>query len=616
MVYSGFEAINKTLVFVGLVARHGVRSPYPPFGESECNTYTKYSARSFPTIEDWGMNKTAFCEQQLTPHGIKSATREGEYFKDTVEVSESTADFDYSCDTIAVVSDNSTRDIQTATQFIKGFGCEGETNIVVAGANNFSTTLWPTVNDAQNQLSCPTTTEDEFLNLFGNNPQLLTDSFYDGIEKISDLLEMKSYNATICMESNPNYDESVDGPCTMFQTGFEYTGRYYQGFATAAYNRAGFFAELFMLQYSSGLDNWAFGEMTYDELEPLFDMHVQNQIYGSSIWNSLTFGSQLVGYLLASIEQVITGEAVAGVEQSITDNILYLQGHDFNLMYVQKILSLDYIFNEAKAVRNVLFSTTGTIRFDLLRDDDTIDEGHDEFYVRATYTVPSPTQQRMNEALSVDNPPQIAVMSSPYCDGKVICPYSEFKKMVLNHISIDCIQEPLRSSLVEMKHDGNESDDIEEKPSGDDDKDESEDGCLSISEFACNDENFSSFCIFFDVYSAENDLGNALTFFLPTNDAFEAMDKNFDKLTFEENESVLSYHIINEIVHFDELICKGLIVTANGKESRTKCIGDDKYQRGQNQMDNMLPKIIIHDVQVCNGIVHVVDHVLMPKLEK
>lgn len=135
-------------------------------------------------------------------------------------------------------------------------------------------------------------------------------------------------------------------------------------------------------------------------------------------------------------------------------------------------------------------------------------------------------------------------------------------------------------------------------------------------EFACNDENFSSFCIFFDVYSAENDLGNALTFFLPTNDAFEAMDKNFDKLTFEENESVLSYHIINEIVHFDELICKGLIVTANGKESRTKCIGDDKYQRGQNQMDNMLPKIIIHDVQVCNGIVHVVDHVLMPKLEK
>lgn len=180
------------------------------------------------------------------------------------------------------------------------------------------------------------------------------------------------------------------------------------------------------------------------------------------------------------MEQVITGEAVAGVEQSITDNILYLQGHDFNLMYVQKILSLDYIFNEAKAVRNVLFSTTGTIRFDLLRDDDTIDEGHDEFYVRATYTVPSPTQQRMNEALSVDNPPQIAVMSSPYCDGKVICPYSEFKKMVLNHISIDCIQEPLRSSLVEMKYDGNESDDIEEKPSGDDDKDESEDGCLSI----------------------------------------------------------------------------------------------------------------------------------------
>ena len=52
------------------------------------------------------------------------------------------------------------------------------------------------------------------------------------------------------------------------------------------YNRAGFFAELFMLQYVSGLDDWAFGEITITELEYIFGLHVQNMVFGANQWRS------------------------------------------------------------------------------------------------------------------------------------------------------------------------------------------------------------------------------------------------------------------------------------------------------------------------------------------
>ena len=58
---------------------------------------------------------------------------------------------------------------------------------------------------------------------------------------------------------------------------------------TAPYNRAGFFAELWMLQYVSNVENWAFGELTYEELDVMFGTHVQvrfflNSHYGCAVY--------------------------------------------------------------------------------------------------------------------------------------------------------------------------------------------------------------------------------------------------------------------------------------------------------------------------------------------
>lgn len=452
MVWCGCQAPFKLeLILSSSISRHGIRSAYPPFGESECNTYTKYSAKSFPTFEDWGMTEEEYCRQELTPHGKLVAPRVGEFYREILSYNGSEysgiTDFNFSCDTLAVYADDSVRDVQTAELLVEGFGCGGETEVIVASKDNeYANTVYPVVNDHSNTQQCPTADEEYTFGLIGYDPDFLTHAFRNRIAAVDEFLQMKSYNASICSESNSNYDEEADGPCTLFKTGTQYTGLYFQGMATAPYNRAGYFGELWMLQYVSNVSNWGFGEMSLEELEFMFSLHVQNQIFGANHLNSVAYGSQGLGYILASMEQSITKEPLPGVAQGTNKNILMLVGHDFNLNYAQQILNLQYVFATAKAQHSELYSTTGNLGFDLYQTDD-----GEQHYVRIQYTVASPMQQRNNEPLTVETPPYIATLVTEFCDNQVFCPYETFKDIVLQEISIDCVEEPLKSTLLRLK---------------------------------------------------------------------------------------------------------------------------------------------------------------------
>lgn len=68
---------------------------------------------------------------------------------------------------------------------------------------------------------------------------------------------------------------------------------------------------------------------------------------------------------------------------------------------------------------------------------------------------------------------------------------------------------------------------------------------------------------------------------------------------------------------FDDLICTGTVETMNGQESRTKCAmkGAEKYQTGRGNIDlETMPKIVEADISVCNGVIHGMDHMLLPNL--
>lgn len=77
---------------------------------------------------------------------------------------------------------------------------------------------------------------------------------------------------------------------------------------------------------------------------------------------------------------------------------------------------------------------------------------------------------------------------------------------------------------------------------------------------------------------------------------------------------ILLFHVTPGTVLSGDLTCKEVITMANGKDSRTKCEqnGAIKYQVGGGNAD-MPPMIVAPDVAACNGVVHVIDHVMMYK---
>jgi uncharacterized surface protein with fasciclin (FAS1) repeats len=144
----------------------------------------------------------------------------------------------------------------------------------------------------------------------------------------------------------------------------------------------------------------------------------------------------------------------------------------------------------------------------------------------------------------------------------------------------------------------------------------------------CSVGDFSNFCklisdsglnVFFSPIA-----NTSLTLFVPTNEAFEALEGNedydYDSLTTEQSAYLLLSHVIvnegNPFTYAD-LECGTTTERANGDSVRTKCSSEgDKFQKGPKQMDDLLAKIVISNIDVCNGKVLVVDNVILPNFDK
>lgn len=157
-------------------------------------------------------------------------------------------------------------------------------------------------------------------------------------------------------------------------------------------------------------------------------------------------------------------------------------------------------------------------------------------------------------------------------------------------------------------------------------------------DYVCSNAEFSHFCGLINRFDLVNSFSptasNSLTVFLPVNEAFEALKGNedFDLYTLPSKQStfVLLSHVISKednlfhiatlrdnVLTYDDLICGQVTEMTNGEGTRTKCSGDEKkFQKGPKQMDNRLPEIIVANIDVCKGIVHVVDNVILPNLDK
>jgi len=138
----------------------------------------------------------------------------------------------------------------------------------------------------------------------------------------------------------------------------------------------------------------------------------------------------------------------------------------------------------------------------------------------------------------------------------------------------------------------------------------------TIVDIAVGDERFETLVAavssmgLVDALSAGPVPGGEWTVFAPTDEAFAKLGLNPNNVasafTKEELTDILLYHVLTDAVTADEaLVSQGNITMANGKIAGLKYYDGSLYVNDDS-------KVIIEDIQAANGIIHVVDSVILP----
>mmetsp|Transcript_26218 Transcript_26218/g.61609 ORF Transcript_26218/g.61609 Transcript_26218/m.61609 type:complete len:377 (+) Transcript_26218:71-1201(+) len=160
--------------------------------------------------------------------------------------------------------------------------------------------------------------------------------------------------------------------------------------------------------------------------------------------------------------------------------------------------------------------------------------------------------------------------------------------------------------------------------------------CKTLEEIACGTTEHGAFSIFCQLMYTDFpqmglDLkldGSTWTVFMPTDEAFQTYQSVLEPIFQERSNlfwqsdfaglNIIAYHFHNDYAYYSsDLYCKQLLTMSTGETSRHKCDAGFRYQKGQGNHDEdsglPFPKIIETDIEFCNGVVHVLDGIMLPK---
>ena len=141
-------------------------------------------------------------------------------------------------------------------------------------------------------------------------------------------------------------------------------------------------------------------------------------------------------------------------------------------------------------------------------------------------------------------------------------------------------------------------------------------------DIACENENLSTLCELILESNATTDAltDETFTVFAPTNEAFASLDiELFGELVncTEALDSVLAFHTLyDDEVYSTDLVCGDTIEMANGDDSRTVCRDGNIYQKGSLNLRDNMPMVVEANIEACNGVIHIVDEVMIPKANR
>jgi len=141
-----------------------------------------------------------------------------------------------------------------------------------------------------------------------------------------------------------------------------------------------------------------------------------------------------------------------------------------------------------------------------------------------------------------------------------------------------------------------------------------EESCKTINEIVCSD--YKNFCGLISATGTEAEFDqNKLTVFVPTDGAVSSMDF----LTTLDNEKlteVVLYHVHEKELPTDKMECYAgynTISMASGKDSRTVCVDEiPAFQKGGANAKERRPAFVTTNIEACNGLIHVLDTVMLP----
>eukprot|EP00439_Symbiodinium_sp_Y106_P070913 s800_g12.t1 len=219
-------------------------------------------------------------------------------------------------------------------------------------------------------------------------------------------------------------------PCNLSAIPITYEGKPWAA-TGGGHDLAIFWAEFFLLEYLNGNKQFALGQLSPDELVRLYRMAVDYLEIMDSALAAPSFESTLAAQIVASMVQAHTGQPVPGVLHPPSAKVVYMAGHDTNLVLLRKLLGLRW--HTAGWAENAA-PPGGMLIFELV---DVPGQGPE---VSAYFQAARPEQLREGEAFASQAPPRSPV-PIPGCPiGKELsCPLEHFRSVVHASLRTECI---------------------------------------------------------------------------------------------------------------------------------------------------------------------------------
>jgi len=140
--------------------------------------------------------------------------------------------------------------------------------------------------------------------------------------------------------------------------------------------------------------------------------------------------------------------------------------------------------------------------------------------------------------------------------------------------------------------------------------------CQTIYEIVCNTDGLEKFCGLIGAAELDNEYEQEdLTVFAPVNEAVTSMDF-LTVLHDEKLREVVLFHVHDGALFTNEMDCdagRNRIRMESGKDSRTICEeSEPTWQKGGGNSDAQKPMIMSANIEACNGVIHMVDTVMLP----